>query len=348
MEPIFSLRQAKKDKKWFQDYMNYIVPYDTTAVTDYQKMRMVYGVLNNDISIIKDQLNALCKPLGDAFDFSGQIDEEIVVYNRLFPKYMYLIGEMLKRGDAFDVMVTSSDAHNLKTEELRSVYERSIDEKIRLMMESIDLEAQGASPQDIQAYYEQMRSQEEPEDFDSKSFSSEIEMFYSRVLQYFNWKFNIKRLKSLSFKHTVAGDRAFIGIFEKNGFPCPVVCNVIHCGFHKSPDEEKVEKGDWFWIKTAITVSQAMDELHDKVSDEELQRLSGYTGNSNLRPNEAWDIKSGKAHTQYNYSSVNEARESMSPLDKHVGSQWVPALTEDTIRTDSSRRHTFSLKPMWI
>lgn len=320
MEPIYNLKVAenKKDKKWYKQLMDYIVPINTSAVWDYQKMRGIYAILNNDITYIKANLDSLCRPLGEEFSLPFEIDEEIVVYNKLFPKFMYLVGQMNKRKDALDIVFSSDSANEAKTRELREIYERSINELIQITFEQADMANQGASPEELQQYYEQMRSQIEPQDLDVKTFKSEVEEFYADVIDYFKYKFNTDRLKELSFKHAVASDKCFIGIIEENGRPVPKIFNPLHFGFHKSPDIEYIQHGDYWWHKQAITISQAYDELQHKVSKEELEKLATYTGISTLRPNDAWDVKSGKAQPQYDYSHVQESW-SATTHERYVG-----------------------------
>jgi hypothetical protein len=69
-------------------------------------------------------------------------------------------------------------------------------------------------------------------------------------------------------------------VIEKNGQPHPMVLNTLHCGFHKNSNEERIEKGDYWWYRTPITVTEAIDELEGKVEDDVLERLRGYTSSN--------------------------------------------------------------------
>lgn len=320
-EPIYRLKvpESKKNKQWYKEIMEYVVPFNNTAVTDYTKMRAAYGLINNDITIFKEALDVLCKPEGEFFSVPFEIDDEYAIYNRLYPKVMYIVGEMLKRNDKFDVYLNSDLLNKMKEEEFRKVIEESIDEWIQIQMELQDLEKQGASPIEMQDYYEKMRSQPEPQNLADSDYKAELEIFCEKIIDYFYHKFKIKRKKALTIKHAIASDRIFAGVIEKNGRPQPFIFNTLHSGFHKSPNEEDVSKGDYFWYRTALTYAQAYDELHDKVSEEDLNKLSTYVGISNNRPNEKWDIKSGKAEFQRDYSFVQGARESTDVFEKHVG-----------------------------
>lgn len=314
---VYNLKvpESQKNKEWYEKWINYIIPFDSTTLQDYTKIKNLYAVVNNDITIIKKELENLAKPLGPLFDIPGMVDREIVVYNKLYPKYMYLLGQYMKRTDQFDIVFNSDSANKYKTDQLRELINKSIEEKIQILLEQMQIE----DPQEAEQYYQQMRTQMEPEDINIKTFQSGLEEFYKSVIDYFNYKFNTKRLRELSAKHAITSDRMLVGIVEKHGQPCPVVFNPLHFGFHKSPDEEKIEKGDYWWYKNAITITQAFDELQGKVSADILEQLSSYSGDSNLRPNKGWDIKSGKARSQYDYSNVRAAIESTDFSEKHIG-----------------------------
>lgn len=320
-EPLYKLKipESQKNEKWYKDVMQYIVPFNNTAVTDYPKMKAAYGLLNNDLTMFKEALDKLCKPLGEAFSVPFEIDEEYAVYNRLYPKAMYLVGQMLQRSEGFDVYLNSDSLNRYKNEEFKEQIEKSIDEWIQLQMEMVDLSNQGATPQQLQDYYKQMRSAPEPQSMVLSDYKSELENFAEKVIDYFKYKFRIKRMQSLSIRHAIATDRCFIGILDQFGIPTPFIFNSLHFGFHKSPNEEKVAKGDYYWYRTAITYNQALNELQDKVTPEELDQLATFVGATKTRPNEGWDIKSGKAEFQHDYTFVEGARQSTDIHEKHVG-----------------------------
>lgn len=314
---IYKLKvaESKKTKAWYKDWMDYIVPFDTTTIDQYTKLKNLYAIINNDLTVIQDQLKTLSQPLGPLFDIPGMVDREIVVYNKLYPKYMYLLGSYLKRADHFDIVFTSDSANQLKTQELREAINKSIEEKIQILQEQANIQ----DPKQAEQYYQQMRTQLEPEDINVKTYKSSLSEFYQSVVDYFNYKFSIKRLKELAAKHAITADRMFVGIIEKFGQPVPVIFNPLHFGFFKSPDEDKVEKGEYWWSRSAITLTQAYDEIQGKVPEEDLERLASYSGDANLRPNKAWDVKSGKAKTQYDYSAVRDAIEKTDATEKHIG-----------------------------
>lgn len=322
-EPIYNLKveESKKTKEWYKDIAEYLVPFNNTAVSDYNKMRAAYGLLNNDTTIFKEALEALCRPGGNIFYTPFEIDDEPAFYNRLYPKVMYTVGEMLKRNEGFDVLINSEAMNYIKNDELRENLIKSVEEWMLIQMEMADMKRQGASPIDMSRYYEQMRSYPEPEEIASTDYKNELEEFLEHVIQYCEHKFDIKRKRVMTCKHALTTDRMFAGVVERFGKPEPFVFNPLHFGFHKSPNQEDVEKGAYWWYREAVTYAEAYNELkdHPDVSQEDIEKIATYVGYSQNRPNSAWDIKSGKARFQPDYSYVEGARESMDVFEKHVG-----------------------------
>ena len=335
MNPEFTLKisESAKDLEWYKSIINNAVPYDTTAIADYDRMRMAYALLNNDLTLIKDKLDQFYKPLGSGLDFLGQIDEVVIPYNKLYSKFMYHIGQMLKYGDDMQVVINSDTGFAEKAAELAALYEASIEEYAQLQHELADMENAGASSNETDEYYNNMRTYPEPEEIDPKQYVSNLERFYSKVVSYFKYKHNVRKLKAMSFRHALASDRPLVGIFNNNGIPYPEVINPLHFGFHKSPDEDRIEKGDYWWYKVAITPTQAYDELKDKLSDEELRWIESYTGDSRMRTNRRWDIASG-AEADRNYSNYEMFRQEQTYSDKHVGQGMASGSTR---RFNSSR-----------
>jgi len=300
----YSLKVKDKDKNqdWYKAVMDSIVPQHNTQLDSYQNRRMIYAIINNDITYIQKNIQKFCSPENSVFKLPFEEDREIVVFNPLFKYYMFLLGEMLKRGTNFDVLLLGDRDNKRKDQELTDLLSEKVEEYLA---------------QAVQEVPEEQRVK--PQEQDVTSFKSSMEIFYSDVLEYFKAKFDIKRIKSLSFKHVLAADMCFIDIAENNGIPEPVVYNTLNVGFHKSPDESKVEKGDFWWVRTAVTLSEAYDDLMDKVSQEELDRLGTYTSATQISPNKAWDVTSNQSKMQMNYLSVEEAYERRQFDERYIG-----------------------------
>lgn len=296
------LLEKNKDQKWFETVMNSIIPYHATYNDSYEKYRMLYAIINNDITYIQRHLRDLCKPENELFQLPFAEDREIVVFNPVFKYYMFLIGELLKRGDNFDILLLGDRDNEVKDKELTELLTEMMDQRVQQAMQDVPEE-----------------ERVKPEEVDVKEFKSELEIFYSDVIEYFKAKHEIKTIKRLTFQHALVTDMCFAGILERNGIPEPVIFNNLHLGFHKSPDIDKIEKGDYWWYRSPITIGQAIEELKGKVTDDVLKRIGDFGASTHLTPNQGWDIKSGKAENQFNYLLEEELYARRDFDNRYVG-----------------------------
>lgn len=324
--------EGKKTKEWYRKIMDNIVPYDNTVSDKYMRLRKLYGVLNNDLTIIKDELQEMCKPIGDLFDILGSEDEQIVPYNKIYPKYNYHLGQLGKYGDNIEVMRISDAGNDLWNRELREELQKSIDEKIKLTFEMEDMRKAGATSAEIEQYYQQMRSYEEPENIDTVNFTSSVEQFNAKVADYFRFQFNLDHMKKQAFKHVLVADECEIAIMDVYGKPTPVILNPLHFGYHKSPNTEYIQDGDYWWYRMPITVSQAYSEVHDEIPEDEIQKILSYSGSNNLRPSKKWDVTKPGAEVTRDYSGFELFFDNDHRGNKEIGQHM-------DIHSDTRNRH---------
>jgi len=324
-EPIFKLKipesqKYKEDGQWFKDYINYLVPYDTTVVSDYPKMKLSYDLVNNNIEGFKQELERFINPLGENDLLPEGYEEEILPYSRIHNKVNVLVGELLKRKDNLKITLLSDKEVKEKSEAQKEAIRMSIEEKVQLMIEKVKMQQQGEmSNQDIEKAMEEMRTQLEPEDLATKSFLTEWEIFNSKALKFCHYDQDILTQQQLSLRHGITADRVFIWVGWEYGKPIVKVLNPLHCGFHKSPNVIDVEKGDYFWYKNAITLADAYNKYINDLKDEDFERLGIYTPSSNLSMDKRHDVLSGNAKKVFNDTTESMLRSSMDQHDKTVG-----------------------------
>lgn len=290
-EPIYHLRVPESEKfkdegKWFRRYIDYIIPYDTTVVSNYKQMKLWYDVINDRTEGFADELKKFCRQgvipeLSKELDF----DEEIVHYNRIFSKYSYLNGQMLKRKDEHYAKFLSDEALQAEDEELRQEIEKAVSEQILLQFEKMDMVLAGASQIDADDYLSKMQSMPPPDEIPA-NFKSGLSIFANQVLQYCNYSEEVLRKKSLLFKHMITCDRPVVYVGEKHGKPGLHIINPLHFGFHKSPDEYRIEKGDYAWSRTSLTMAEVINLYGDILDQEQIEQISTYTYSSSLAVNE--------------------------------------------------------------
>jgi hypothetical protein len=323
-EPLYNLRVPEREKytedgKWFKDYMNFIIPYDNSAISDYRKMKLWYDVINDNIEGFKDEMKKFCKSI-DLEKLAPDIafDEEIQHYNRLFSKFSYLVGEMLKRKDKHYAAFLSQDALEFKDEELMDALIEAIQEKMMLAFEETKMKMAGASPIDVMDYDKEMSSGAEPEDIVA-DFKSSLEVFANKCLEHFYYAQEVQRKKSMSYKHAIVSDREIIYVGEQYGKPGIHVINPLHFGFHKSPDEFRIEKGDYAWSRTSTTMTEILNQYGDVLSQEDIEKISLYDNATSLRVNKKHDAIGGTAEPVYDRTSLDLLDGFSRSYDKSVG-----------------------------
>lgn len=312
------LFEKEKDKDWFKDVFDNLIPFSNITNKDVVKMLAVYGIINNDISYLKPYLAALDDPTEGYFKdtmLPDRLNELPVVYNRLFSKFQYHLGQILNQKIEFDVVPLSDAANEFKEQEFDAVIQEFVDRAISDLTNKINLQEANQTSQVEQSI-------EEPPLKDN--FVSTLEQFFSNIVEYFFYKFPIRQLWTLSGTHLLCADTVQIGIVEDCGVPKPIVYNVIRTGFQKSPDKINIQEGAYFYENSPILIHDAYAEVLAYGTPEDLERLETYTASGYNRPNPKWDVTKPGAETQLDYTAVRYGIES-SPyaLDKNIGNSTI-------------------------
>ena len=268
----YNLKVSEKEKysnegEWFKKYMEYVVSGTLAEVADYETMKLSYEVANNNLQGFKAKLDQFCNPLGEKI---GEVEEEIVSYPELHNKINVLKGELLKRNDQHKIMLLTARAIKEKNQKLYKAIRMSVDEKLAIEIEKQKAQMSGMKPKEVEEYIASLRTQLEPEDIIQKNWMSEVEIFFSKALQYCMYEQDVKMKKMDTFEDVIISDRCFIYPCWKHGKPAIEIRNPLFCGFHKSPNERFVQKGDWFWYRKAVTPAEIFNSynLTDKqISD---------------------------------------------------------------------------------
>lgn len=321
--PMFSLKvsEAEKlanDKQWFKDYIDYILPSSSTVIDDYEEMKVLYEVYNNNLDGFRQQLEDFCNPLGENL---GNIEEEILPYPKLHTKVNLLKGEMLKRNDNFIVNLQSPKVLEEKNMKLRKEIQESVEEKLNLIIEEMKLQEQGLPPEEIQRQVADMRSKLEPKDILKKNFLSEWEIFYNNALRFGMYDQQYKMKKQETTEDAVVVDRFFVYSGWRFGKPYFEIRNPLYCGWLKDPNEMYVNKGDYFWYKKPISIGDVYNNYGHILSDDEIERLGIYTHSSNIADKRHSVIGNTEAGGQplFDHTQQNFFTETGHGDDKRVG-----------------------------
>ncbi len=323
-EPVFRLKLSEKDKfkkegQWFKDYINYLVPYDTTVVDDYKQMKLNYDLVNNNIDGYKKELERFINPMGEDDMLPEGYEDELLPYSRIHNKVNVLVGELLKRRDDLKIVLLSDKEVKDKSEAQKEAIRQSIEEQVQLMIEQVRMQQQGMTEEQIKEQIEAMRTQLTPEDLANKSFMTEWEIFNTRALEFCYHDQHILDKQQLTLRHGITADRFFWYVGWEFGKPVIKIINPLHAGFHKSPDVTYVEHGDYFWCKRAITIADAYNKYINDLGPSDFEKLGVYSTSGTLAVDKRHDVLSGKASKVFDTTTEEMFRFSQDQHDKTVG-----------------------------
>lgn len=280
------LPDSQKTDEWYKAIMERSTPHQGLDYEAYYKQLRPYSLLNNDLTPFKDELTRLCNPA------SGIEPEHLqdlpISFNRIFSKYQFLIGQMLSRGDRFSTLLIGERELEEMDDKYREAWRNTIQEKILLKLEEMMLRSDGEKDADIQKFVQENGGYD-IEAIDKKTFKTDSEKFYSKLLEYFYLKYDFPEMKSLAFSHILAGSKCSIAVMNIHGQPTPVVLNNVHFNVRKSPDTLRYEHGDAWFYTTPLTKTQVLDEIGNDYTEEEIDEKTGFvSGYSDL-----WDVRKG-------------------------------------------------------
>ena len=185
------LFEKNKDSDWFKEVFESIVPFNSIAHEDYDKLISVYGIINNDLQYLTGYLNAMDNPAPELMNapFEDFLKDLPIMYNRIFPKFMYHVGQMVNVTDRYNVIPLNKAADKFKQDEFDEVVSEFVQLAMLDSQKRVELQMQGLSKEQIM---EEVPERERPS-YDS--FTSSVEQFYSDLVEYFHCTFPVKELK---------------------------------------------------------------------------------------------------------------------------------------------------------
>lgn len=265
----------EKDGLWFVEYMRYIIPSYIFQIQDYDKLKLCYDIVNNNIDGFINELNSFCSPLGELDSLN--LKEDVLPYSLVPNKVGVFTGEVIKRKDKFTINLFSQDAIRSKNEQYKKYIEdHKILPELELIFKKAQMQLKEMNEQQIKDFEEQARKSILPDDFSFKNFKTDVELMYQKILKLMYYEQNIKDKKIDTIKDVVIADRCFAKVELEHGKPMIRVLNPLFIGFHKSPDVERVEKGDYCYYRRTITTVDLITKYGEKLTPEEFQRLGVY------------------------------------------------------------------------
>lgn len=315
------LLDQNKDLEWWKEIFDLYAPHNTTVDQHrYEKLKALYGIINNDFTHIQAYLTNMDDPTAGLFSakFPDLLKSVPIKYNRLYPKYEYHVNQIKNRINNHVVVPLDEGADEFKRNEFNDKVSKFVEKQMLAVQEIQSQVAQGQiSQEDAQARIQEIQREEPPS---YETFTSTLEQFFNGILEYFHYKYPEKQLKELGARHVLVSDDIYVGIVDK-GEPHPVIFNPLRSSHHKSPDTMEVEKGARFIYSEYIAITDAYTEVLEHGTDDDLEKIKEWAGayTSYSRPDKSWDITSGKAKFNLDYSSVAIARGMYGPNDPLIG-----------------------------
>lgn len=164
---ISEKEKYKDEGQWFKDYLHMTIPTLLPDSDDYQAMLTSYKLVNNDLTDFKVLLKRFCNPMGEEI---GEVDEEVQPYPELHNSVNILKGEVVQRKDQLHLMLLSANAIKAKNQKMFEAIKQSVDEKLAIELQKMELQMQGMDPKQIDEFVKQLRTQLEPEDLAQKNW----------------------------------------------------------------------------------------------------------------------------------------------------------------------------------
>ncbi len=278
----------EKGKQWRIDCMDYLCTHaNNHYIHDFKRMVDNYNLHNNIIN--QEDFQKYVDPLGlDA----GQGKDFVQAFNKTHNKIQVLRGEELRRPWNYHVIDYSRNATNEvireKQREYRKYYKNVIETEIQKVSVRLQMEAQmmagKMSKTDANRAYEQILQQLQakeqevlnPEAIERKfkSYKTSKEKLMSKLLRSETAKLAVRHKKNEAFFDlNVAGIEAVLATIV-NGEPYIEILNPLGIAYHKSPEIQFFQDGDYVVYKREMSLGQIFDLYGDDLAEKDLERIN--------------------------------------------------------------------------
>lgn len=215
----------------------------------------------------------------DYFDLSSAVSQEfnlpsyIKHYDITSKAVNVLVGEFLKRPDGFRVRANDKESQNeimrVKTDMLHSYVQYSIQEEInkKLLQKGLDPNRSEFTSEEEQAQYQEAIAQEtqlltppQLEDYLRNDYLTAAEQFGQHVIELDRERFNLKEMEAKEFEDMLVADRCFRHFYLTATGYAQENWNPLNTFFHRSPEVEYVDDGDYigrvFWLSKAQIIDR--------------------------------------------------------------------------------------------
>ena len=266
--PQQKLSLKKKDEKWQQDCVNYIIGEGNIVSggmtkTHFGEIQTYYNLYNS----IFDEKDF--KRITNPFKVEDGFPATPQDFNIIRPKVDLLIGEETKRPMNFRVVRTSQEAAS-------ELMEKEKEMLMQYIMASITARM---SPEEAQQFQEQLQSGEvmPPEaiaKYMQKDYKDVVENTAYHTLTYLREKLNLDNEFIKGWKDALIAGAEVYYVGVQNDEPYMERVNPMYFSYDHSPDLEFIEDGSWCCRKMRLPVAEIYDRYYDKLTEKDLNKLN--------------------------------------------------------------------------
>lgn len=265
--PQQKLALSKKNKKWQEDCVNYIIGEGNIIsggqdLTYHGELQTYYDLYNSIFN--EKDFKKITNPfkVNDGFPATPQD------FNIIRPKVDLLIGEETKRPLNFRVVRTSQEATSEMQEREKQMLLQYIEASIM----------SGMGPEEQQQYQQQLESGEimPPEQiakYMDKDYKDIVENTAYHTLTYLREKLDLDHEFIKGWKDALIGGREIYYVGVLNAEPYMERVNPLSFSYDQSPDLEFIEDGAWCCRKMRLPITEIYDRYYDKMTEKDLTKL---------------------------------------------------------------------------
>ena len=266
--PQQKLPLSKKNEKWQQDCVNYIIGEGNVVSGGMSKTRFgeiqTYYNLYNSIFDEKD-----FKRVTNPFKVEDGFPATPQDFNIIRPKIDLLIGEETKRPMNFRVVRTSQEAAS-------ELMDKEKDMLMQYVMAAI---TSRMSPEEAQQFQQQLQSGEimPPEaiaKYMTKDYKDVIENTAYHTLTYLREKLSLDNEFIKGWKDALIAGTEIYYVGVQNDEPYLERVNPVYFAYDSSPDLEFIEDGSWCCRRMGLPVAELYDRYYDKLTEKDLNKLN--------------------------------------------------------------------------
>ena len=271
---VLDLTASNKDMGWYNTVLEAYLPKRSKYyLNEFERRKRYYEVLNGDLSSFKEDIQRMCSHL---IDF-GISDENLLYYNKLQNKLNILIVDMLSMSSTENIILLHVKAIQDKDEELKQAILQNVETELSSFLNQNEAQLRTATPEQIQKLVDDYKAKNIPQDFNRKTFLSEVEIYKHNMLKYIKLNDDITSKKITTLKTALVESKFAVLSTWVNGRPTAEVLNTLFCVFDTSPNQPFFEKGDYFGIFDEITTGDCIQEYGNELTPEELKETLQFT-----------------------------------------------------------------------